>query len=128
MFRIGGNTFYDQNNKLLMKILEFKRSGIGLIAEFRGIPNGFPNQDHACNHPSSCRTCCSSCPCCCIDHDHGVDHLDDDNEVGDRCNHIGCFNGSWDICGNGAACSLIHCYVLEEHEPYSFLLAASCPW
>jgi hypothetical protein len=27
-----------------MKILEFKRSGIGLIAELRGIPNGFPNQ------------------------------------------------------------------------------------
>jgi hypothetical protein len=26
-----------------MKILEFKRSGIGLIVEFRGIPNGFPN-------------------------------------------------------------------------------------
>ena len=26
-----------------MKIPEFKRSGIGLIAEFRGIPNGFPN-------------------------------------------------------------------------------------
>ncbi len=27
-----------------MKIPEFKRSGIGLIAEFCGIPNGFPNQ------------------------------------------------------------------------------------
>jgi hypothetical protein len=27
-----------------MKIPEFKRSRIGLIAEFRGIPNGFPNQ------------------------------------------------------------------------------------
>jgi hypothetical protein len=26
-----------------MKILEFKRSGIGLIAEICGIPNGFPN-------------------------------------------------------------------------------------
>ncbi len=26
-----------------MKIPEFKRSGIGLIAEFRGILNGFPN-------------------------------------------------------------------------------------
>ncbi len=44
MFRIGGNTFYDRKNKIPMKILEFKRSGIGLIAEFRGIPNGFPNQ------------------------------------------------------------------------------------
>jgi hypothetical protein len=30
-----------------MKIPEFKRSGIGLIAEFRGIPNGFPNQGRA---------------------------------------------------------------------------------
>jgi hypothetical protein len=28
-----------------MQIPEFKRSGIGLIAEFRRIPNGFPNQD-----------------------------------------------------------------------------------
>jgi hypothetical protein len=44
VFRIGGNTFYDQKNKILMKILEFKRSGIRLIAEFRRIPNGFPNQ------------------------------------------------------------------------------------
>ncbi len=44
MFRIGGNTFYDRKNKIPMKILEFKRSGIGLIAEFRRIPNGFPNQ------------------------------------------------------------------------------------
>ncbi len=45
MFRIGGNTFYDWKNKIPMKIPEFKRSGIGLIAEFRRIANGFPNQD-----------------------------------------------------------------------------------
>ncbi len=45
MFRIGGNTFYDQKNKTPMKILEFTRSGIGLIAEFRGILNRFPNLD-----------------------------------------------------------------------------------
>ncbi len=44
MFRIGGNTFYDWKNKILMKILEFKRSEIGLIVEFHAIPNGFPNQ------------------------------------------------------------------------------------
>jgi hypothetical protein len=44
MFRIGENTFYDQTNKIPMKVPEFKRSGIRLIAEFRGIPNGFPNQ------------------------------------------------------------------------------------
>jgi hypothetical protein len=43
VFRIGGNTFYNQKNKIPMKILEFKRSRIGLIAEFCGIPNGFPN-------------------------------------------------------------------------------------
>jgi hypothetical protein len=45
MFRIGGNTFYDRKNKNPMKIPEFKRSGIGLIAEFHGIPNKFPNQE-----------------------------------------------------------------------------------
>jgi hypothetical protein len=44
VFRIGGNTFYNRKNKILMKILEFKRSRIGLIMEFCGIPNGFPNQ------------------------------------------------------------------------------------
>ncbi len=44
MFGIGGNAFYDRKNKILMKIPEFKRSGIGLIAEFRGIPNRFPYQ------------------------------------------------------------------------------------
>ncbi len=42
-----------------MKIPEFKRSGIGLIPEFCGIPNGFPNQDwekifseHASHYPT----------------------------------------------------------------------------
>jgi hypothetical protein len=44
VFQIGGNTFYDQKNKIPMKILEFKRTGIGIIAEFRSIPSGFPNQ------------------------------------------------------------------------------------
>jgi hypothetical protein len=44
MSRIGGNTFYDRKNKIPRKIPEFKRSGIGLIAEFRRILNGFPNQ------------------------------------------------------------------------------------
>ncbi len=43
VFRIGGNTFYDQKNKILMKIPESKRSEIKNIAEFRGIPNRFPN-------------------------------------------------------------------------------------
>jgi hypothetical protein len=45
MFRIGGNTFHDRKNKIPMKILEFIRSGDGLIAEFRRIPNGFHNQE-----------------------------------------------------------------------------------
>ncbi len=44
MLQIGGNTFYELNNKIPMKILEFKRSGIGIITEFRGISSGFPNQ------------------------------------------------------------------------------------
>ncbi len=44
MFRIGGNTSYDRKIKIPMKIPEFKRFGIELIAEFCGIPNGFPNQ------------------------------------------------------------------------------------
>jgi hypothetical protein len=44
VFRIGGNIFYDRKNKIPMKILEFKRSGIGLIAGFCGILNGFSIQ------------------------------------------------------------------------------------
>jgi hypothetical protein len=44
VFRIGRNTFYNQKKIIPMKIQEFKRSGIVLIAEFCGIPNGFPNQ------------------------------------------------------------------------------------
>ncbi len=55
MFRIGGNTFYNQKNKILMKILEFKRSGIGIIAEFRGIPRGFSNQAIRCDIEASHR-------------------------------------------------------------------------
>jgi hypothetical protein len=43
VFRIGRNTLYDRKNKIPMKIPEFKRSGIALITEFCGIPNGFPN-------------------------------------------------------------------------------------
>jgi hypothetical protein len=43
VFRIDGNTFYDRKNKIPMKIPESKRCEIRIIAEFRGIPNGFPN-------------------------------------------------------------------------------------
>jgi hypothetical protein len=35
VLRIGRNKFYVWKNKIPMKILEFKRSGIGIIAEFR---------------------------------------------------------------------------------------------
>ncbi len=44
VFRISGNTIYDQKNKIPMKIPQFNRFGIGLIAEFHGILNRFPNQ------------------------------------------------------------------------------------
>ncbi len=72
-----------------MKIPEFKRSGIRLIAEFRRIPNGFPNQDanngtlvtatgmtrlgcalqqktapSSWPSPSHCSCCCCHCLCC----------------------------------------------------------------
>jgi hypothetical protein len=40
---IGRNKFYNQKNEILMKIPEFKRSGIGIIVVFRGILSGFPN-------------------------------------------------------------------------------------
>jgi hypothetical protein len=52
VFGIGGNTFYDQKFKIPMKIPEFKGSGIGLIAEFCGILNGFLNQ--ACRFKTGC--------------------------------------------------------------------------
>jgi hypothetical protein len=42
VFRIGGNRFYDQK-KNQEKIPKSKRSKIGVIVEFRGIPNRFPN-------------------------------------------------------------------------------------
>jgi hypothetical protein len=76
MFRIGRNTFNDRKNKFLMKIPEFKRSGIGLIAEFRGIPNGFPNQGRRpilfgcvlCVVCCVCMLCCVDCVgLCCVD-------------------------------------------------------------
>jgi hypothetical protein len=44
MFQIDRNTFYDWKNKIPMKISEFKRSRIGIIAELRGISSVFPNQ------------------------------------------------------------------------------------
>ncbi len=43
-YELAGTDFTIGKIKILMKILEFKRSGIGIIAEFRGIPSRFPNQ------------------------------------------------------------------------------------
>ncbi len=43
-FQIGGDKFYNQKNRILIKIPAGKRSGIGMIAEFFGIPSRFPNQ------------------------------------------------------------------------------------
>jgi hypothetical protein len=42
--QLAGNTFYDRKNKILMKILEFKRYRIRLIVEFYGIPSDFPTK------------------------------------------------------------------------------------
>jgi hypothetical protein len=44
VLRIGRNKFYDRKNEILMKILEFKRSGIGIMAEFCGIQADFPTK------------------------------------------------------------------------------------
>ncbi len=48
VFQIGGNKIYDRKNGILIEIPAGKRSGIGIIAQFRGIPSGFPNQTPAC--------------------------------------------------------------------------------
>jgi hypothetical protein len=45
VLQIGRNKFYDWKNEILMKIPEFKRSIIRIIAGFRGIPSRFPNQE-----------------------------------------------------------------------------------
>jgi hypothetical protein len=44
VLQIGRNKFYNQKNEIMMKIPEFKRSGIRIIAEFHRILSGFPNQ------------------------------------------------------------------------------------
>jgi hypothetical protein len=44
VLQIGGNKFYGQKNEIPMKIREFKRSGIGIIMEFRRVPSRLPNQ------------------------------------------------------------------------------------
>jgi hypothetical protein len=44
VFRFGGNKFYDQKNRISIKILAEKRAKIGIIAEFCKILSRFPNQ------------------------------------------------------------------------------------
>jgi hypothetical protein len=81
----------------------------------------------ACNHPSCRRTCCSSCPCCRIEGDRGADRLDDDSRMVDHCGCVGCFNDSRNSYDCNVDGSLIHGYMRQEAEPFSFPLAA-CPW
>jgi hypothetical protein len=84
VFRIGGNIFYNRKNKIPMKITEFKRYGIGLIAEFCEIPNGFPNQGENGGSGSGNGSCVSSCGGDCNgngDSDCGINNSD--NRSGD---------------------------------------------
>ncbi len=63
MFRIGGNTFYNRKNKILMKIPEIKRSRIRLIAELSGIPNEFPCQVYRAEQLTTSICKCHRFPC-----------------------------------------------------------------
>ncbi len=63
-----------------------------------------------------------------IDHDHGFDCFDDNSQVGDCHNCVGCFDGNCGICNWDVDGSFIHSYAQQEDEPFSFPLAASCPW
>ncbi len=87
----------------------------------------FSWSDCACNHPSCHRTWCFSRPCCCIKRNCGVNCLDDDSRIVDHCGCVGCFDGSSNIYDCNVDGSLIHGYVRQEVEPFSFPLAA-CPW
>ncbi len=113
------NSHYHTNSPLLTK-----RTG-----HYAWSRCSFSWSDLACNHPSCHRTCCSLSPsCCCNKGNRGVDCLNDNSWVGNCCNRIGCFDGSLDIYHFDAAGSLIHGYARQEVEPFSSLLAASCPW
>jgi hypothetical protein len=82
----------------------------------------------ACDHPSCRKICCSLRPCHCVDHNHGVNCLDDNSQVGDCCNRVGYFDGNCGTCDCDDDGSLIHGYVWQEAELFFFPLAASCPW
>jgi hypothetical protein len=79
-------------------------------------------------HPSCHRICSSLHPSCPAYHDHGINHLNYCSQVCNRCNHIGCFNDSRDIYDCNTDGSLIHGYMRQEDELFSFPLAAACPW
>jgi hypothetical protein len=53
-FELAGTHVTIGKNKIPMKIPEFKRSGIRIIAEFRRIPSGFPNQGSGSLANSKC--------------------------------------------------------------------------
>ncbi len=80
----------------------------------------FSWSDCACNHPSCHRTLGSSSPCRCAEGNCGW--------FGECPGCVGCFDGSRNIYNYDAAGSLIHSYVQQEDEPFSFPLAASYPW
>ncbi len=89
--------------------------------------HSFSWSDCACNHPSCHRTCCSVSPCHCIEGNRGINHLNDDSWIVNHCGRVGCFDGSHDIYDCNVDGSLIHGYVQQEVEPFTFTLAA-CLW
>ncbi len=93
----------------------------GLVALFLGVIA-------FCNHPSCRRTWNFSSPCPHVEGNRGADPLDDDSQVGDHCNRVGCFDdgcGSYDCHVDGSS---IHGYAPQEDDPFSFLLATFYPW
>ncbi len=68
------------------------------------------------------------CPYRRVDHVCGINHLDDDGQVGDHRDRVGCFDGNRGTCDCDDDGSSTHGYVWQEDEPFSFPLAASCHW
>jgi hypothetical protein len=67
-------------------------------------------------------------PCRHVKGDRGIGRLDDDSQIGGRCDHVDCFNHSCGSYDCDADDSLIHGYMLWADEPFSFPWAASYPW
>ncbi len=77
---------------------------------------------HACDHPSSHRTCCSYSPCHCNKNVCGIDCLDNDSCIVGHCHCIGCFDDS-PAYGDNAASSLIQgCARWEDESSFSLFL------